>query len=234
MRFWLDLAEGPLFRFAFVIMVLGLLRLVILSLMNIAKMKERSLDKSTDVWAMMVASIRWLKPSRWFGERRGYYTATSIIFHLGLIIVPIFFLPHITLWRRGVGFGWPSINMLAADALTLLTILTGVLLVIMRAADRGSRSLSTLQDWLLTPLCVIVFVTGYLSAHPTSNPVDYNTMRLVHVLSGNLVLFLMPFTKLAHVVLLPFTNAIVDLSWKFVPGVGRKVRVALGNENRPI
>lgn len=234
MHFWLDFAQGPLFRFAFAVMALGLLRLVILAVRDIYRMKERAVDKSTNVWAMILAALRWIRPSRWFQRDRAYYTSTSIIFHMGLIIVPIFFLPHISLWHQALGFGWPAINALAADALTLLTIGSGVLLVVMRAAHAGSRSLSKPQDWLLTPLCVVVFATGYLAAHPLSNPFSYESMRLVHVLSGDLVLLLMPFTKLSHVVLLPFTHAIVDLSWKFVPGVGRRVRVAIGHENRPI
>lgn len=233
MRFWIEFAEGPLFRFAIVVMLLGLARLVFLALRNISKMRERALDE-VNLWDLVVAGMRWLSPMRWLQEHKAYYTATSIIFHLGLILVPIFYLQHVTLWERGLGFGWPSINALSADALTLLTIGSGLLLVVFRAADAGARSLSVAQDWLLTPLCVLVFVTGYIGAHPGSNPISYQSIHLVHLLSGNALLLLIPFSKLSHVVLLPFTHAIADLSWKFVPGVGRKVRLALGHENRPI
>lgn len=234
-RAWLDLAEGPLFRFAFMLMVLGLIRLVILSIWSFRKMKSRTRDQSSDLGALIRANLRWLRPWRWLRDTRPSYTATSVVFHIGLILVPIFFLPHITLWRPERGFGWfPALPFHAADALTALTILTGAALVVMRAADRGSRRLSQLQDWALTPLCVLIFLTGYLAAHPAHNPFGYNGVRLVHVLSGDLLLILIPFTKLAHVVLLPFTNALSDLSWKLVPGVGEKVRVGLGHQNKPV
>lgn len=234
MRAWLDFAEGPLFRFAFALMVLGLLRLVVLSVRDIVRMKSRTLDQSTDVWALVVAAGRWLSPARWLQEGRPYYTAMSVIFHMGLVVVPIFFLPHITLWRRGLGFGWPGLSSAVADGLTLMTIGTGIALVALRAADRGSRAISRPQDWLLTPLCVLIFVTGFFAAHPASNPFSYDSTRLVHVLLGNVLFVLMPFTKLAHVVLLPFTHALSDLSWKLVPGAGQRVREALGNPDRPV
>lgn len=237
MRVWLDFAEGPLFRFAITIMVLGLLRLLFITIANMSKMKQQTHDKSTNVWSLMVASVKWLSPLRWLttaDENRPMYTAMSFIFHLGLIFVPIFFLPHITLWRGGIGFGWWAFPSLMADGLTLMTIATGVILVVMRATNPGSRALSSTQDWLLTPLCIVVFVTGFLAAHPTSNPFSYESMRLTHVLASNSILVLMPFTKLAHVVLLPFTHAVWDLSWKLTPGVGDKVRAALGHQDKPI
>lgn len=234
MRAWLDFAEGPMFRFAFAVMVLGLLRLVFIAIRDIVRMKARTPDKSTDVGAMILAAVKWLSPWRWLQENRGYYTASSLIFHMGLIVVPIFFLPHITLWERGLGFGWPAITALVADGLTLMTIATGIILVVLRATNEGSRRMSRLQDWLLTPLCVLIFVTGYLAAHPTQNPFGYNGTRLVHVLAGNFLFLLMPTTKLAHVVLLPFTHVLTDLSWKLVPGVGQRVREALGHPDRPV
>lgn len=234
MRAWLDFAEGPLFRFAFAVMVLGLARLVIIAVRDIARMRARTPDQSTDVGAMILAGLKWMSPMRWLFENRAFYTAASFLFHIGLIVVPLFFLPHVTLWQEGTGLAWPSLTSALADALTVLTIVSGVVLVILRAADKGSRSMSQAQDWLLTPLCILVFVAGWLAAHPASNPFAYNPVRLVHVLAANLLLLLMPFTKLAHVVLLPFTHVMTDLGWKLVPGVGQRVREALGNPNRPV
>ena len=234
MRFWLDFAEGPMFRFCFLVMVLGLARLVVLAVRSISRMKARTPDKSSDYWALFVAGLKWLWPRRWLMVERAHYTAASVIFHIGLVLVPIFFLPHITLWREGIGFGWPNVNALAADVMTLMTITAGIVLVVLRATDKGSRRMSHPEDWLLTPLCVIVFVSGYLAAHPTTSPLSYDTMRLIHVLAGNVILFIIPFTKLSHIVMLPFTHIITDLSWKFVPGVGEKVRVAIGHKDRPI
>ncbi len=234
MRAFLDFAEGPLFRFAFAVMVLGLARLVVIAVRDIARMRARTPDQSTDIGAMVLAGLRWMSPARWLFENRAFYTAASLLFHVGLIVVPIFFLPHVTLWQRGTGLSWPSLSSALADALTIMTVVAGVVLVVLRASDGGSRQMSHPQDWLLTPLCILVFASGWLAAHPESNPFAYTPVRLVHVLAGNLLLVLVPFTKLAHVVLLPFTHVMTDLGWKLVPGVGRRVREALGNPDRPV
>lgn len=230
----LEFAEGPLFRFAFLVMVLGLLRLVVVSVAEIVEMRRRTRDKSSKIGGLLAASVAWMRPPRWIAKPRGYYTVTSIVFHVGLILTPLFFLPHIELWARATGLSWPGMPGKWADALTALTIATAVLLVVFRLSDRGSRALSKPQDWLLTPLCAVVFLAGFLATHPTHSPFAYTTTRLVHVLAGDLLLVLMPFTKLAHVVLLPFTQVIADLSWKLVPGVGEKVRAAVGREDWPI
>ena len=46
MSAWLDFAEGPLFRFALVVMILGLARLIVLAAANLIQMKRRTPDKS--------------------------------------------------------------------------------------------------------------------------------------------------------------------------------------------
>ena len=234
-RDWLDLAEGPLFRFAFMVMVLGLIRLVIINVINIWKMRQRTPDKSTNTGALFLTSVTWMNPAKWLKEGRPYYTILSIFFHFGLIVLPIFYLPHITLWRPPVFFDWfPSIPTTMADALTLWTVITGIGLVLLRASNKGSREMSKTQDWVFTPLFVALFVSGYLAAHPVHNPIDYNSVRLVHVLVGDFLIVIIPFTKLTHIVLLPFTHVLTDFSWKLVPGVGEKVRMKLGHQDRAI
>ena len=55
---------------------------------------------------------------------------------------------------------------------------------------------------------------------------------LVHLLSGELLLVLIPFTKLAHVVLF-FFDRVSGLHWQLRPGAGDAVAQALyGKEAR--
>jgi len=56
----------------------------------------------------------------------------------------------------------------------------------------------------------------------------------VHVMSGNLILFLFPFTKMSHVALFPGTQLIADLGWHLEPRAGQQVALILGKENEPI
>jgi nitrate reductase gamma subunit len=56
---------------------------------------------------------------------------------------------------------------------------------------------------------------------------------LLHLLSANTVMLLLPFTKIAHCVLQPMSQLVTALSWKFVPGAGDRVAATLGYANRP-
>ncbi len=229
MRMLLDFAEGPLFKITFLFMVLGLARLVVLSIVDIVRMRARTADKGARFFRLTRRTLKWLNPLRYIARQdRPLYTILSFVFHVGLIVLPIFLLGHVTLWKEGLGFGWWVLPAQVADILALVTIATGLLLIVLRVTNAGSRHLSTGQDWLLTPLCVVVFLSGYLSSHLGYLPVDYLWLRLIHVLSAELLFVLMPLTKLAHAVLLPFTQYIYDLGWRFVPGAGDKVARALG------
>jgi hypothetical protein len=57
---------------------------------------------------------------------------------------------------------------------------------------------------------------------------------LVHLLSAELLLVLIPFTKLAHVALFPLTRLSWELGWHLVPGAGERVRISLGKEDEPV
>jgi len=81
---------------------------------------------------------------------------------------------------------------------------------------------------------MIPFTTGYLAMHPALNPFDYNATMLVHVMSGNLILVLLPFSKLSHAVLFPTTQLLSEMAWHLAPGSGENVALTLGKEHEPI
>jgi nitrate reductase gamma subunit len=161
-------------------------------------------------------------------------TVASVVLHLAMIITPIFLGAHILLWRRGLGIGWPALPQAWADALTLAGIAAGLALVSHRATARAIRGLSRPQDYGLPVLVTIILATGYLAQHPARSPVDYDAMMLLHVVSGNLLLIFLPFSKLSHAILFPVTRLTSELGWHLVPGAGQRVAVALHKEDTPI
>ena len=229
-----DFARGPLFRFAAAVAVLGLLRYAVLGAWGLRQARRRAGDKRLALGQVIARTLAVLNPVRYFTGNRGLYSITSTAFHLGVILVPIFFAGHVRLWRRGVGFGWPALPASVADALTLLTIATGLLLLAGRASLRASRQLSRPQDWVLPPLIALEFLCGYLLAHPGSNPFQLQATMLVHAAAGDLLLLVTPFTKIAHCVMLPFSQVVSEMAWRLVPGAGQAVAKTLGKEGKPI
>lgn len=233
MEDWLDWARGPAFRACLAFTILGLGRHLVLSGLHLVRALEKAGDRRIPAGKITAATLAWLFPLTKLRQRT-LISLTSIVFHVGLILVPIFLTGHIALWERGAGVSWPGIPATLADVLTLTTIAAASVLLVARFSSRESRTLTRPQDVLLLVLLAGVFASGYLVAHPGSHPFGYTGTMLVHVLLGNLVLVLMPLTKLAHVVLLPLTQVIAEVSWRFPPDAGERVASALGKEGEPI
>jgi nitrate reductase gamma subunit len=230
----IEFGRGPLFRFAVAIAVLGLLRHAALSIWGLWRARRRAGDRRLALGQVIARTAGALNPLRYFVGNRWLYSILSVAFHVGLILVPVFLAGHVRLWRRGLGIGWPALPMGVADALTLVTLTTGVLLLVARAWSEASRRLSRPQDWLLPPLIVIAFGSGYLLVHPARSPFDPSFTMLVHVWVADLLLLLTPFTKLAHCALLPFSQLVSEMAWRLVPGAGQAVHKTLGKEGQPI
>ncbi|MFH1418162.1 MAG: hypothetical protein ABII12_07765 [Planctomycetota bacterium] len=230
----LEFARGPLFRFAFALMVLGLARLVLLTLYGIVRTYILAGDKRL-LWPVIRQRTLWtLFPFSRLHRTRSAYSILSFVFHVGLIVVPIFLFAHVHLWQRGVGISWPVLPALAADVLTILTVVAALALLAARAGSSLSRTLSRAQDYLWPVLLSLAFLSGFLASHPALCPVDYQVMLLIHVLAAELILVLIPFSKIAHCVLLPFSQVVSDLGWHFPATAGKDVCRALGKESTPI
>jgi nitrate reductase gamma subunit len=230
----IEFGRGPLFRFAVAIALLGLLRHAGLSIWGLVQARRRAGDRRLAFGQILARTVAALNPLRYVVGNRWRYSLLSIAFHVGLVLVPVLLAGHISLWRRGLGVGWPALPATVADVLTLVTLATGLLLIAARAWSQASRRLSRAQDWLLPPLIVLAFGSGYLLAHPARNPFDLSFTMLVHVWVGDLLLLLTPFTKIAHCVLLPFSQLVAEMAWRLVPGGGAAVRKTLGKEGQPI
>ncbi len=233
METWLELARGPIFQFALIFMILGLLRHIALATVNTGIAIWRAGDKKFPVKAMAKATLDWLIPARKLKGSIGF-SLLSIVMHVGLIVVPIFLFSHVALWERGLGISWPAIGMGAADVLTLVTIAALFAILAIRIFGRDARAISGFQDYAILVLLAVPFISGYLAMHPAINPFDYSGAMLIHVLSADLILILIPITKLSHVVLMPATQVIAEVGWHFPATSGENVCVALHKEEEPI
>jgi nitrate reductase gamma subunit len=233
MEAWIQWARGPLFVFAFIFMVVGLVRHVLVTAWEMRRTMQRAGDKALPYRAAIVATVKWLFP---LGKLRQkfWFSLTSILFHIAILLVPIFLAGHIALWARGVGVSWPAIPNSLADVLTIVAVVTAIALVLQRLGARATRALSRPQDYLLPLLIAVPFATGFLMMHPLDNPFSYSATFLVHILSANLVMILIPITKLSHAVLLPSVQVVSEMGWRWPAEAGSRVAVALGKQGEPV
>ena len=228
MDYWLDIARGPLFALALLVMLLGLGRLALLQLHALVFRKGRRL-KQVSWRRVTLDSLSWAVPLRHLVRGTIFISATSFLFHVGAILVPLFCPSHIVLWEEFLGVGLPALGRGAADALSLSTIGCCLLLLGYRVVIRRARDLSRVSDYAILILVLMPFLSGYLASHPRLNPLPWGAMLLIHVLSAEALMIAMPFTKLSHVVLFAF-DRLSEVHWQLRPGAGEKVAEALFGE----
>jgi nitrate reductase gamma subunit len=117
-------------------------------------------------------------------------------FHIGFFVSLLFFAPHIQLFRNTVGLGWPALPGPLVDGVSLLAILALLLILAYRLFHPVRRFLSTFDDYASWALSLAPLLSGYLAFHHLLLP--YTLMLAVHILSVELLLACMPFTKLIH------------------------------------
>ena len=228
MEHWLDLARGPLFAFSFLVMVLGLARHVLLQVHALVTKKGLRLRQAP--WRRIASSaLSWAVPVRHLDRSTLVMTTASFLFHVGAVVVPLFLAAHVALWTSFLGVALPALGEGLADLLTVLTIVCVLVLVAYRLTTPRARALTRASDYGVLGLVLVPFLSGFLAAHPVVNPLPWSWMMLLHILSAELLLVVIPFTKLAHVVLFPF-DRLSEVHWQLRPGAGDRVAAALYGE----
>jgi len=230
---WLQWAKGPLFWTALAFMLVGLMRHLGLTLWETVRAYRRAGDKSVPIGQVLGTTLNWLFPIQRL-RNRWFYSLTTFVFHIGVILVPLFLAGHIKLWEGALGISWPALSNPLATTLTLMVVAASIALVLQRAAASDSRILSRFQDYALPLFIAVPFVSGFLVMHPAWNPLSRDPVLLVHILSADLLMLLVPMTKLSHMTLLPITQLVSQLAWHFPQDAGQRVGVTLGKENEPI
>lgn len=118
------------------------------------------------------------------------------IFHIGFLVVLLFFVPHIQFFKNVIGFSWAGLSSPVIDFLSILTIAALFALLVHRLIDPVRRFLSGFQDYLVWVVTTLPLVTGYMAMHMDVMP--YNTMLAIHIFTVEILMVVLPFTKLMH------------------------------------
>ncbi len=231
MEAWLEFAKGPLFTFTFLFMVLGLLRHIILQIYYLVVRKGRRLRNAP--WRKIISdTLSWAFPVKHFISGTIFFSSASFFSHIGLILVPLFLVDHIVLWEVYLGLNLPSIGTTLADVLTIFTMVCIAVLFCCRLFVARQRAMSGSMDYLILLAVFTPFASGFMASHPSMNPMSWDAMMLIHILSAEALFVLIPLTKLSHIVLF-FFDRVSGLHWQLRPGAGDKVAEALfGKEAR--
>ena len=117
-------------------------------------------------------------------------------FHIGLAIVVFLFAPHIKLIQSLTGLSWPGLPSQFIDLVAVITIAAMVVVLVDRINKPVKRYLSTFEDWFTWLVTFLPLLTGWLAVRHLLLP--YTTMLALHILSVEILLIVLPFTKLFH------------------------------------
>jgi len=161
-------------------------------------------------WKYVFATFgRWMLPLNKDVAKNPVFTILAYIFHVCLIVVPIWLSGHITLWEESrFEWSWTSMPDGLADWMTLIFLAIALFFLLRRIISADIRLISTFSDYFLLIVTALPFLTGYFLTHGTLDDIAFlsDNMQVIHMLSGELMLILIPFTKLSHFILFFFSR----------------------------
>ena len=192
---------GPLLWFSFLICIGGLIYRVVLYVRGLDWQLDRvayTAHPYLGIKGALRSIAHWLLPFWSVGWRaKPLYTTIFFALHIGLVVTPLFLQGHAVIIQERWGIHWPSISIALADVLTITVIVAVIFIAIRRLGLPEVRIVTTLYDYFLLLLTVTPFVSGFLAVHQFG---DYPFWLYTHILSGELLLIAIPFTKLYHIV----------------------------------
>ncbi|RPJ22010.1 MAG: nitrate reductase [Desulfobacteraceae bacterium] len=202
-------AEGPLLWIAFLVFIVGTL-IRVAQFIFVARKKDKPFYNYFSLKYILATLARWLLPLNVDVKKNPVFIPCVYLFHICLIVVPVWLGGHVSLWEESrFGWSWSSLPDKWADWMTLLLLAISIFFILRRALSPDLRIITTFADYLMIVVTALPFATGYFLTHGTLDSIAFlgDNMRLLHVLSAELMLILIPFTRLSHSVLFFFSRA---------------------------
>lgn len=174
-------------------------------LVRLAQKKERFIFSFFSLRYSLRSILRWLTPYATASMRSNpVMTAVAFAFHISLLLTPVFLLAHIVLVEESWGLSWWAFPDGLADIMTLVVIAACVYFCVRRLTQPEVKYVTSVSDYVILTIVSAPFVTGiYCSFHLPG----YQAMVIAHMLSGEIMLAAIPFTRLIHMVFAPITRS---------------------------
>jgi nitrate reductase gamma subunit len=196
--------SGPLAWLAFTVFIVGSLYRLLHMLVLVYR-KERFIFSFMS-WKYSLRSIfHWIIPFASVNMRKHpVLTLVTFTFHICLFAVPVFLLSHAVLWDESWNLHLWTLPDPVSDAMTLAVIGCCVFFGVRRIKEPEVRYLTFASDYGILGMVAAPFVTGFIAYHQW---IDYPVSMILHILSGEILLMAIPFTRLSHMLFSPFTRA---------------------------
>jgi hypothetical protein len=152
--------------------------------------------------------------------RKGVSLGTALaylngyVYHVGLAVIVLAYLPHIHFIKRLTGLSWPALPEPMVFIAVGLTFVSLFIALLARLTDPVRRLLSDFDDYFSWFVVFLPLATGmialqqsYAAGGAPGTPLDPAPLAL-HLLSVELLFVWLPFGKLGHAFLVFFSRGI--------------------------
>lgn len=199
-----NFASGPMVWVTFIVFVAGS-AYRLWKMFSLINKKERYIYSYMSLSHSLRSILHWIIPfgtTNW--RLHPLTTIATFAFHICLVIAPIFLTAHVVMVAFSWGLSWPTLSAGVTDIMTVIVIACCLFFLGRRIILKEVKYLTTLSDYILLLITAAPFITGFLAYHQVS---DYQVWVLLHILSGEIMLMAIPFTRLSHMLFAVFTRA---------------------------
>lgn len=198
--------RGPMVWIAFTVFVFGsLYRLV--SMWRLAKKKDAVIFNYISVYYALRSIIHWIFPFASVNQRQQpAMTVAAFIFHICLFAVPFFLSAHVILFKESWDISWWWMPDVVSEIMTWMVIGCCLFFMGRRLMLQQVRYLTSASDFLILAAVAVPFISGLWAYHQWA---AWQAAMLIHMASGEILLMLIPFTKLSHMLFFPFTRGYI-------------------------
>src|SRR4030042_5224402 len=167
-RFMYNFIQGQLVSIAFSIFILGLI-FQFFQFFKLTKKKEwiyppvevKREKKTAGKWVTFCLAS--LNGTLW--KTDPVITVVTSVFHVFLILLPIFLLGHNILLDQSWGLSFWSLPEPITDVLTVVVLICAAFFLARRLFLSRVRAITTAYDYLILFIAVAPFLTGYFAYH---------------------------------------------------------------------
>jgi nitrate reductase gamma subunit len=137
-------------------------------------------------------------------RRNPLFTIVTFAFHICLLASPIFLLAHVVLIEEAWSVEWWTLPDAAAIVMSVIVIASCLFFLFRRRIRPEVRYVTSFSDYMLLAIVAAPFVTGIFAYYQWFG---YQWFSILHILTGEIMLIAIPFTRLSHMLFAPLTRA---------------------------
>ncbi len=189
--------KGPMMWICFTVFSIGVIYQVY-RVLRLAQKKEAFMFSFFSLKYGLRSILHWIIPFAATNMReQRVMTVVGFAFHISLLIVPVFLMAHIVLLNDAFNISYWALPKILADIMSIIVIAGCVFFLIRRIVRPEVRFVTSLSDYILLLIVALPFITGLWSNYQLPG---YSYALLIHILSGQIMLAAIPFTRFIHMV----------------------------------